>query len=105
MEAEEYYNKIRRQLGTQALLSYQIDGCRLYGKDAICKMLEDYHQAKLNLLTIPVVSVSLPSVDDAGIIAVEISEINNEMTAQEQAFFIAGFSECIKYLEMQSNER
>jgi hypothetical protein len=55
MEAEEYYNKIRRQLGTQALLSYQIDGCRLYGKDAICKMLEDYHQAKLNLLTIPVV--------------------------------------------------
>jgi DNA-directed RNA polymerase subunit H (RpoH/RPB5) len=51
------------------------------------------------------VSVSLPSVDDAVIIAVEIAEINNEMTAQEQAFFIAGFSECIKYLEMQSNER
>ncbi len=58
MEAEEYYNKIRRQLGTQALLSYQIDGWRLYGKDAICKMLEDYHQAKLNLLIIPVVSVN-----------------------------------------------
>ena len=56
MEAEEYYNKIRIQLGTQALLSYQIDGCELYGKDAICKMLEDYHQAKLNLLTIPVAS-------------------------------------------------
>jgi len=56
MTSEEYYNKIRRQLGTQALLSYQIDSCRLYGKDAICKMLEDYHQAKLNLLTIPVVS-------------------------------------------------
>jgi len=56
-------------------------------------------------LTLTDVSVSLPSVDDAGIIAVEISEINNEMTAQEQAFFIAGFSECIKYLEMQSNER
>lgn len=50
MNAEEYYNKIRRQLGTQALLSYQIDGCRLYGKDAICKMLEDYHQAKLKEL-------------------------------------------------------
>ena len=32
------------------------------------------------------VSVSLPSVDDAVIIAVEIAEINNEMTAQEQAF-------------------
>ncbi|MCP4336266.1 MAG: hypothetical protein GY679_00225 [Mycoplasma sp.] len=50
MNAEEYYNKIERQLGTQALLSYQIDGYRLYGKDAICKMLEDYHQAKLKLL-------------------------------------------------------
>jgi hypothetical protein len=58
MEAEEYYNKIRRQLGTQALLSYQIDGCRLYGKDAICKMLEDYHQEQLKLLNIPVVSVN-----------------------------------------------
>jgi|TARA_R110000822_G_scaffold10416_1_gene39525 poly(3-hydroxybutyrate) depolymerase len=61
----------------------------------------DNHKA----LHIGGVSVSLPSVDDAGIIAVAISEINNEMTAQEQAFFIAGFSECIKYLEMQSNER
>ena len=58
MNAEEYYNKIKGQLGTQALLSYQVDGCRLYGKDAICKMLEDYHQAKLNLLTIPVVGVT-----------------------------------------------
>jgi hypothetical protein len=51
------------------------------------------------------VSVSLPSVDDAGIIAVDIAETFTIMTAQEQAFFIAGFSECIKYLEIQSNER
>lgn len=60
---------------------------------------------KYKTLHIGGVSVSLPSIDDAGIIAVEIAEINNEMTAQEQAFFIAGFSECIKYLEMQINER
>ena len=60
---------------------------------------------KVNNVVLDGVSVSLPSVDDIGIIAVEIAEINNEMTAQEQAFFIAGFSECIKYLEMQSNER
>ena len=60
---------------------------------------------KYKALHIGGVSVSLPSVENAGIIAVEISEINNEMTAQEQAFFIAGFQECIKYLEMQSNER
>ena len=51
------------------------------------------------------VSVSLPSIDDAGVIAVSISEINNEMTAQEQAFFVAGFQECVKYLNLQSNER
>lgn len=59
---------------------------------------------KYKVLHIGGVSVSLPSVENAGIIAVEISEINNEMTAQEQAFFIAGFQECVKYLELQSNE-
>ena len=64
------------------------------------KILDNY-----KALHIGCVSVSLPSVDDAGIIAVAISEINNEMTAQEQAFFIAGFQECVKYLELQSNER
>jgi len=60
---------------------------------------------KYKALHIGGVSVSLPSVDDSGIIAVAISEINNEMTAQELSYFIAGFTECIKYLEMQSNER
>ena len=66
---------------------------------------EDEILEKYKALHIGGVSVSLPSVDDAGIIAVEISDINNEMTVQEQAFFIAGFCECVKYLEMQSNER
>jgi len=60
---------------------------------------------KYKALHIGGVSVSLPSVDDAGIIAVAISEINNEMTAKEQAFFVAGFQECVKYLKLQSNER
>jgi len=41
----------------------------------------------------------IPSVDDAGVIAVKISEmVNPELTAQQQAFFIAGFQECIKWL-------
>ena len=60
---------------------------------------------KYKALHIGGVSVSLPSVNDSAIIAVEISEINNEMSAQEQAFFVAGFQECVKYLELQSNER
>ena len=48
MTSEEYYKKIRPRLGTQGILSLEIDGGRLYGKDAICKMLEDYYQTKLN---------------------------------------------------------
>ena len=45
------------------------------------------------------VMAMLPSVDDAGVIAVKISEmVNPELTAQQQAFFIAGFQECIKWL-------
>jgi len=40
-------------------------------------------------------TVSLPTVDKAGVIAVSISE---HLTAQEQSFFIAGFQECIKWL-------
>jgi hypothetical protein len=36
-----------------------------------------------------------PSVEESGAIAVSIS---NHLTGQEQAFFIAGFQECIKYL-------
>lgn len=39
------------------------------------------------------------SVEDAGIVAVKISEgMKPKLTAQERAFFIAGFQECIKYL-------
>ena len=41
---------------------------------------------------------TLPSIDEAGIIAIKISEtVNPELTSQEQAFFIAGFQECIKW--------
>ena len=38
---------------------------------------------------------SLPTVEEAGTIAVEISE---PLDAREQAFFVAGFQEAIKYL-------
>jgi hypothetical protein len=83
MKAEEYYNKIRRQLGNQALLSYQIDGCRLYGKDAICKMLEDYHQAKLNLLNIPVVSQQRELLEAYTEQIKEDNEFTEEITFQD----------------------
>jgi hypothetical protein len=40
-----------------------------------------------------------PSIEDAGIIAVKISEmVKPEMSSHEQAYFIAGFQECIKWL-------
>ena len=44
---------------------------------------------------------SLPTIEEAGIIAVSLSE---HLTAQEQAFFVAGFQECIKYLLDQCGE-
>ena len=41
----------------------------------------------------------LPSVDEAGVIAVNVaSNVKPKLTVQEEAFFIAGFQECIKYL-------
>ena len=59
MTSEEYYKKIKSRIGTQYFVSLnsshifkevslKIDGGRLYGKDAICKMLEEYQQT-LNL--------------------------------------------------------
>jgi hypothetical protein len=46
-----------------------------------------------------VLGVMIQSVDDAGIMAVKISEmINPELTAEQQAFLIAGLQECIKWL-------
>jgi hypothetical protein len=52
----------------------------------------------------PPVSGSLPSVDEAGVMAVKISEMAEPpLTAQEQSFFIAGFCECVKWLG--SNDR
>lgn len=67
-------------------------------------LLIAFDQASTKALLIDGVNVSLPTVDNAGIIAVKISEINDEMSAQEQALFVAGFQECIKYLEIQSND-
>ena len=44
----------------------------------------------------------LPSVDDAGVIAVNVvSNVKPKLTTQEEAMFIAGFQECVKYLSMQ----
>ena len=55
-------------------------------------------------LGISLVSGSLPSVDEAGAMAVKISEmVEPPLTAHEQSFFIAGFCECVKWLG--SNDR
>lgn len=45
---------------------------------------------------------SLPSLDDAAKVAVRISEeaIKPPLDAKEQAMFIAGFQECIKWLNV-----
>lgn len=49
------------------------------------------------------VMAMLPSDDDAGVIAVNIaSNVEPKLTTQEESFFIAGFTECVKYLRMQA---
>ena len=42
-----------------------------------------------------IVGLILPNIEEASIMAVTISEKNN-LSENEQAFFIAGFQECIK---------
>lgn len=59
-------------------------------------------------LNVGAVSGSLPSLDDAAKVAVRISEeaIKPPLDAKEQAMFIAGFQECIKWLNVVfSNDR
>jgi hypothetical protein len=49
-------------------------------------------------------SSSLPSVDESGVIAVTISDSIN-LSNQEQAFFVAGFQECVKWLGNNSETK
>ncbi len=46
--------------------------------------------------------IDLPTVEESGVIALEVIEtVEPKLTAKEEAFFIAGFQECIKYLKIQ----
>ena len=45
--------------------------------------------------------LELPTIEEAGITAVSLSE---HLDAKEQAFFIAGFQECVKYLNKKGKE-
>jgi len=63
---------------------------------------ENSEVGKTKVLNIADVMAMLPSVDDAGVIAVNVaSNVRPKLTAQEEAMFIAGFQECVKYLSMQ----
>jgi len=90
MKAEEFYkqrsNSIRE---LWALSPKQIE--------YIAFIMEEYAALRQ-----PLVSGSLPSLDDATKVAVRISEetITPPLDAKEQAMFIAGFQECIKWLNV-----
>jgi hypothetical protein len=63
---------------------------------------ENSNEPQKQPLLIADVMAMLPSVDDAGVIAVNVaSNVRPKLTAQEEAMFIAGFQECVKYLSMQ----
>lgn len=66
---------------------------------------KEKHSKALNIAD---VSGSLPSLDGATKVAIRISEeaITPPLDAKEQAMFIAGFQECIKWLNVVfSNDR
>ena len=72
------------------------------------KIVENFNKAQNPKLGISDVSGSLPSLDDATKVAVRISEeaITPPLDSKEQALFIAGFQECIKWLNVVlSNDR
>ena len=71
-------------------------------------LLQVWNECEQEQLRIANVSGSLPSLDDAAKVAVRISEeaIKPPLDAKEQAMFIAGFQECIKWLNVVfSNDR
>lgn len=48
------------------------------------------------------ITAMLPNNDDAKVIALNIaSTIKSKLTAREEAYFIAGFIVCVKYLQEQ----
>lgn len=68
----------------------------IFTPEALQELIGDYNNIAVGGL--------LPSVDEAGIMAVGLSEkVEPKLTVQEQAFYIAGFCECIKWLG--SNDR
>jgi hypothetical protein len=64
--------------------------------------VENSNEVQKPELGISVVIGSLPSLDDATKVAVKISEeaITPPLDAKEQALFIAGFQECMKWLNV-----
>lgn len=65
------------------------------------KIVDAYNEQ----LRIADVMAMLPSIDDAGVIAVNVaSNVRPKLTSQEEAMFIAGFQECVKYLSMQGKD-
>jgi hypothetical protein len=66
------------------------------------KKEQNSNNAETPKLGISGVSGSLPSLDDATKVALRISEeaITPPLDAKEQALFIAGFQECMKWLNV-----
>ena len=63
---------------------------------------ENSNKPQKQPLLIADVMAMLPSVDDAGVISVNVaSNLRPKLTAQEESMLLAGFQECVKYLNMQ----
>lgn len=84
--AEELKSKIIQQLRFHRISELDEDKTAFF----IMNLFEEYRSQA---------SSELPSDEEAGVMAVTISSrVEPKLTAQEESFFIAGFTECIKYL-------
>jgi len=65
-------------------------------------LLKVWNECEQEQIRIGTVMSMLPTVDDAGVIAVNVaSNVRPKLIAREEAMFIAGFQECVKYLSGQ----
>lgn len=71
------------------------------------KWQEEYASQSRTTLTLEEEqAMELPSIEDAGAIAARMtSNSDTVLSAREESFFIAGFQECIKYINAEQERR
>ncbi len=64
MNIEDFYKEIKSKLGTELPFSYQDKECRLYGKDAISKIIHLYREKMCNDIIVDIRNGELDTLDE-----------------------------------------